>query len=271
MAAVDTGLTYTSYLRVNELLGLQLPESDPEHPDEMQFIVVHQVAELWFKLILQDLDRVVQEFDRDDFHAVTRLTARVNTSMDAVTMGLRSLQTLPPWSLHEFRGYLGTSSGLQSVQFREIELLAGLRDNRHENVVTRTHTPLPDQITRRAGSPSVADAHQAAARRLGLDSWESLYVDPRRFGDLYLATEALMEFDRAFVRWRREHVTLIEGILGPRTRGTAGMALSYLIKTADHRFFPYLWEVRHDLAVRGDGELVEPLMKRERSINGGSR
>lgn len=262
--AADTGVTYSNYLKVDELLDLQQPKSTPEHPDELQFIVVHQVSELWFKLILHDLDRVVQALTRDEFGLVTRLMARVNGSMDAVVALQRSLQTLPPWSLHEFRGYLGTGSGLQSVQFREIELLAGVREDRHQRVVENAHPTEPDRLARRWQEPTVAEAHQQAARRRGLESWEELYVRPADYGEFYLATEALMEFDKAFVRWRREHITLIEGILGPRTRGTAGMALSYLLRTTDYRFFPYLWEVRHDLAVRGDGELVGPIQELSR-------
>ncbi|MFC4056202.1 tryptophan 2,3-dioxygenase family protein [Actinomadura syzygii] len=254
--ATDTGVTYASYLMVDDLLGLQVPKSEPQHPDELQFIVVHQASELWFKLILHDLDRVVEALGADDFELVTRLMARVNDCMDMVTTGLRSLQTLPPWSLHEFRGYLGTSSGLQSVQFREIELLGGIRDPRLRRVLDDTYPDTPEQLNRRARGQSVSDAHRAAAERAGLSSWEQLYVDSSAWGPLYLATEALMAFDRAFVRWRREHVTLIEGILGPRTRGSAGMALSYLIKTEEFRFFPYLWDVRHELTIRGDGELV---------------
>ena len=254
--ATNTGINYASYLKIDDLLALQVPESDPVHPDELQFIVVHQVSELWFKLILQDLDRVVEALDHDEFEDVVKLMARANLALDAVVAGLRSLSTLPPWSLHQFRGYLGTSSGVQSVQFREIELLAGLRDNRHGGVIERAHDGLPAPMRRRLEGPTVAAAHQGAARRLGIVEWETLYLEPHRFRGFYLATESLMDFDRGFVRWRREHVTLIEGILGPRTRGSAGMALSYLIKTAEMRFFPYLWDVRHDLTLRGDGELV---------------
>lgn len=265
-AMVTAGdITYLSYLKVPELLELQQPMSDPVHPDELQFIVVHQAAELWFKLILQDLERVVEAFEADDLFTVCRVLRRVNNVVELVVGGLRALEDLPAWSLHEFRGYLGTASGLQSHQFRELELLAGLRDAGHRKILDRAsdNGELPAAIARRLAQTSVAEAHQAAARRAGIDTWEDLYVHAEQHAAFYFATEALMDFDRGFVRWRRAHVTLIEGILGPRTRGSAGMALSYLVRTIDYRFFPYLWDVRHELAVRGGGELVEPILARQ--------
>jgi tryptophan 2,3-dioxygenase len=258
-------LTYLSYLKVPELLELQQPMSDPEHPDELQFIVVHQAAELWFKLMLHDLERVVQAFEADDLFTVCRVMRRVNNVVDLVVGGLRALEDLPAWSLHEFRGYLGTASGLQSLQFRELELLGGLRDPSHRKILERASGDggLPPALARRLEQTSLADAHQAAARRAGIGSWEDVYVHAADHAQFYFATEALMDFDRGFVRWRRAHVGLLERILGPRTRGTAGMALSYLVRTVDYRFFPYLWDVRHELAVRGGGELVEPILARQ--------
>lgn len=263
--AADDEVTYLSYLKVPELLELQRPMSDPVHPDELQFIVVHQASELWFKLMLQDLDRVILALEADDFFTVCRVMRRVNNVVDLVVGGIRALDDLPPWSLHEFRGFLGTASGLQSVQFRELELLAGLRDGGHRKILERVSDDeeLSAVLRRRLDQTSVAEAHQAAARRAGIESWEDVYVHAEQHADLYFATEALMDFDRGFVRWRRAHVGMIEGILGPQTRGTAGMALSYLIRTVDYRFFPYLWDVRHDLAVRGGGELVEPILARK--------
>ena len=121
-------LTYGSYLRVPELLALQQPRSRPPHPEELHFIVVHQALELWMKLLLHDLGRIVERLDADDFTGALALLGRVNHTLEHTLDQMRSLHTLPPWDLHQFRSYLGTASGSQSVQFRELELRSGLRE-----------------------------------------------------------------------------------------------------------------------------------------------
>src|SRR5204863_257347 len=121
-------LTYGSYLRIDELLALQQPRSQPPHPEELHFIIVHQALELWMKLALHDLERIIAALDADAHARALALLGRVNANLSSGLDQMRSLHTLPPWALQQFRGYLGTASGFQSRQFRELELLSGLRE-----------------------------------------------------------------------------------------------------------------------------------------------
>lgn len=254
----DEDLTYLSYLHVPELLGLQEPRSDPVHPDELHFIVVHQALELWFKLLLHDLERLVGALDADDWTGCLVVLERVNHVMETGLGQMRSLYDMPPRSLHEFRTYLGTASGLQSVQFRELELLSGLREDSYVKAVRAlSGGELPDVLTRRLEQRSVAEAHRDVGVRHGIDDWAVVYLESERFPGLYSVCEALVDYDECWVRWRNEHITLVERTIGSRTRGTAGTAISYLERTRRYRFFPHLWEVRHALTLYGGGELVE--------------
>ena len=253
-------LTYASYLRVPELLALQQPRSRPPHPEELHFIVVHQALELWMKLLLCDLGRVVELLDADAFSQALRLLGRVNHTLEHALEQMRSLHTLAPWDLHQFRSYLGTASGSQSVQFRELELLSGLRDPAYlKTLEVEYGGRLPEPLAGRLGQRSLADAHAAAAARLGVHdpaSWADFYIDPGPRSDFYLVCEALVDYDERFTRWRQEHVALVQRTLGDHARGTGGMAIAYLQRTTRYRFFPVLWALRDELVVRGGGQLV---------------
>jgi tryptophan 2,3-dioxygenase len=256
----ESELTYGSYLRIPELLALQQPRSRPPHPEELHFIVVHQALELWMKLTLHDLERIIGLLDQDAFPRVLALLGRVNQTLEHGLDQMRSLHTLPPWDLQQFRSYLGTASGSQSVQFRELELLSGLRDPAYLKALEVEYgSGLPAALQRRLAQRSLADAHAAAGARLGIvevAGWAELYVDPGRWTDLYLVCEALVDYDERWARWRQEHVALVQRAIGDHARGTGGMALSYLQRTTRYRFFPMLWALRDELVVRGGGELV---------------
>ncbi|HEX3200717.1 MAG TPA: tryptophan 2,3-dioxygenase family protein, partial [Actinomycetes bacterium] len=162
-------LTYGSYLRVPELLALQQPRSRPPHPEELHFIVVHQALELWMKLLLHDLGRIVGLLDGDDFPRAQALLGRVNHTLSHALEQMRSLHTLAPWDLHQFRSYLGTASGSQSVQFRELELRSGLREPAYLKALEIEYGgALPKPLATRLHERSLADAHAAAAARLGI-------------------------------------------------------------------------------------------------------
>jgi tryptophan 2,3-dioxygenase len=233
-------LTYGSYLRIPELLALQQPRSRPPHPEELHFIVVHQALELWMKLTLHDLERIITLLDSDAFPRVLALLGRVNRTLE--------------------HGYLGTASGSQSVQFRELELLSGLRDPAYLKALEVEYgAQLPAPLAGRLAQRSLAEAHTAAAARLGIvevAAWAELYVDPGRWTDFYLVCEALVDYDERWTRWRQEHVALVQRAIGDHARGTGGMAISYLQRTTRYRFFPVLWALRDELVVRGGGELV---------------
>ena len=253
-------LTYGSYLRVPELLALQQPRSRPPHPEELHFIVVHQALELWMKLLLHDLGRIVGLLDADAFSSALALLGRVNHTLEHALDQMRSLHTLPPWDLHQFRSYLGTASGSQSVQFRELELRSGLREPAYLKALEIEYGGvLPEPLAGRLAERSLADAHAAAAARLGITdvaSWADFYVDPGPRTDFYLVCEALVDYDERWIRWRQEHVALVQRTLGDHARGTGGMAIAYLQRTTRYRFFPVLWALRDELVVRGGGQLV---------------
>jgi tryptophan 2,3-dioxygenase len=253
-------LTYGGYLRVPELLALQRPRSRPPHPEELHFIVVHQALELWMKLLLHDLARIVGLLDGDAFARAHALLGRVNHTLEHALDQMRSLHTMAPWDLHQFRSYLGTASGSQSVQFRELELRSGLREPAYLKALEIEYGgALPEPLATRLAERSLADAHADAAARLGitgLAGWADLYVDPGERTGFYLVCEALVDYDERFTRWRQEHVALVQRTLGDHARGTGGMAIAYLQRTTRYRFFPVLWALRDELVVRGGGQLV---------------
>jgi tryptophan 2,3-dioxygenase len=235
-------LTYGSYLALDELLKLQRTRSAPDHPDELLFIVVHQASELWFKAILHDIDGLVAALEaRDAGQALWRIQ-RVNALMRIVSEQLSSLEALPPQHFAQFRTYLGSSSGSQSVQFRAIEAASGLRDD-HFMHVLQEHGPIPEAVARALARPTLQDLFLALLDSAGV-KMEDLYLGPGPTVLFFLA-EALLEYEQQFAQWRFKHVQLVERIIGPRTEGTGGtLGSRYLMRTIDQRFFPRLWEVR---------------------------
>src|SRR6266536_1596370 len=232
----EEDLTYGRYLRIGELLALQRPRSRPPHPEELHFIIVHQAIELWMKLLLHDLERIIAALDAADWAGALALLGRVNQVMTHVLDQMRTLHTLPPWALEEFSSYLGTASGSQSQQFRELELLSGLRDPAYLKALEASYGEvLPDALAARRDQRSLATGDLA---------------------HFYLVCEALVDYDERWARWRAEHVALVERSLGDHARGTGGMALTWLRRTTRFRFFPVLWALRDELVVRGGGELV---------------
>ena len=201
-------LTYGSYLRVPELLALQRPRSRPPHPEELHFIVVHQALELWMKLLQHDLGRIVGLLDADAFPPALALLGRVNHTLEHALDQMRSLHTLPPWDLQQFRSYLGTASGSQSVQFRELELRSGLREPAYLKALEVEYGGvLPGPLADRLAERSLADAHAAAAARLGigdLASWADFYVDPG-----LSSTIVLDESDRTLSARQREILQML--------------------------------------------------------------
>ena len=235
-------LTYGSYLGLDELLRLQRPRSSPDHPDELLFIVVHQASELWFKAILHDIDGLIEALEaRNPGQGLWRVQ-RVNALMRIVSAQLSSLEALPPQHFAQFRTYLGSSSGSQSVQFRAIEAASGLRDE-HFMQVLREHGEIPELVSRWLERPTLQDLFLGLLDAEGV-KLEDLYLGPGPTVLFFLA-EALLEYEQQFAQWRFKHVQLVERIIGPRTEGTGGtLGSRYLMRTIDQRFFPRLWQVR---------------------------
>jgi len=261
-------LTYSSYLKVPELLELQRPQSSPQHHDELLFIIVHQTYELWFKELLHDLDAVVANLRgaganpkaHDEVYEAARLLRRCTEITRVLVEQFTILETMLPTHFLAFRGKLEPASGFQSEQFRELEFLCGLKDEK----MLRYHRPTPEahaQLERRLREPSLHDVFFEALRAMGKlnvpeqaserDRFDararavlSLYRDEHSCRDWIDVCERLTEFDELVVSWRLRHIQLVERIIGVRmgTGGTAGS--SYLKLTLDKKFFPELWEAR---------------------------
>ncbi|HET7457876.1 MAG TPA: tryptophan 2,3-dioxygenase family protein [Gemmatimonadaceae bacterium] len=236
------GVDYPSYLALEELLTLQRPRSSPAHPDELLFIVVHQASELWFKVILHELDALVDALDARDVMRAVLAVRRLNALVRIVTGQLSALDTLPPQHFAQFRGYLGTSSGSQSAQFRAIEAASGLRDPQFLRVVEE-HGEAPPLVRRWLDRPTLQEQFGRLLAAHGA-TLESLYTGPEPT-PLFLLAEGLLEYEQQFALWRFLHVQLVERIIGPGTGGTGGtLGAKYLQRTVSQRFFPDLWAVR---------------------------
>ena len=238
----EPGITYGSYLALDELLTLQRPQTRPEHPDELLFIVVHQASELWFKCILHELEALVAHMAAGDVHAALFTTKRLNALTRIVTTQLSALDTLPPQRFAQFRGYLGSSSGSQSFQFRAIEAASGLREPHFLQAISEHGEP-PALVREWLARPTLQALFDDLVERAGT-TYEGLYIGPGPT-PLVLLAEQLLEYEQAFALWRYLHVQLVERIIGPGTGGTGGtLGARYLMRTISNRFFPKLWEVR---------------------------
>jgi tryptophan 2,3-dioxygenase len=258
----DKSLTYTSYLALDEILGAQRPKSD-EH-DEILFIVVHQVYELWFKQLIHEL-RYLQRMLEDGNDARAFATfKRVLTILKLVVQQLDVIETMTPVQFLSFRERLESSSGFQSGQFRELEAILGRRD---PGVLTAYHEQSPDYAKVRAalerpsvydsflryladkGYPIPADAlerdvTQPVAESKGVQA--ALLAAYRDDGEPAQIAERLVDFDEGFMEWRYHHVKMVERTIGTRT-GTGGYGADYLRSTLHKPFFPDLWAVRSEL------------------------
>ena len=236
----DDGVTYGSYLALDELLALQHPRS--AHPDELLFIVVHQSSELWFKEILHELDLLIESMQAHEPEFALFRMGRINALMRIVSAQLSALETLPPQHFAAFRTHLGSSSGSQSVQFRAIEAASGLREPHFMHVLAE-HGAIPDIVERALARPTLQDLFLALLRTQGIEL-EALYMGERPTTLFFLA-ESLLEYEQQFGQWRFKHVQLVERVLGPLTGGTGGtLGAKYLARTIDQKFFPALWAVR---------------------------
>ena len=235
-------VTYGSYLALDELLRLQRARSQPEHPDELLFIVVHQSSELWFKVLLRDLETLAQALERAEGGLALWQLQRINGLMRIVSAQLSSLALLPPQHFAEFRANLGTSSGSQSIQFRAVEAASGLREPWFLELL-REQGGVSPAIQRWLDRPTLQDMFLRFLEKSGT-SLEQLYLGPGPSLPFFIAEE-LLEYEMEFGQWRFKHAQLVERMLGPGTTGTGGSAgASMLHRTTSIRFFPKLAEVR---------------------------
>jgi tryptophan 2,3-dioxygenase len=245
-------LSYGSYLKIDELLGLQQPLSRPPHHDEMLFIVIHQVYELWFKQVLHELDATMTALDRDDLLRVAKHFRRIHAIQRLLEEQVDILETMTPQEFNQFRDHLNPASGFQSVQFRELEFACGVRRTDVLQWIELNDAQRA-RLERRANEPSLYDRVKALLRRRGfatgssadlVESFRQIYTNEAAHYDLYLLLEELIEFDERFLLWRGRHIRMVERMIGQK-HGTGGSpGARYLEGTLAYRFFPELWEVR---------------------------
>lgn len=266
-------LTYGGYLKLNDLTSLQHLLSDPPQHDEMLFIIIHQVYELWFKELLHELDTIIERLDGNLPLSAHRLVRRCIEIERVLVDQIAVLETMMPTDFLAFRDHLMPASGFQSFQFRELEYVSGLKDSRFLKNYDAT-SPEYARLEARLKLPSVADAYYSMLRRRGFNlpeigtaveqdrevverarihELERVYHDAEKHYELFLLTESLIEYDEMFAMWRLRHVKMVERMIGSKT-GTGGSeGAAYLKKTVDRKFFPELWELRSYLSKKSGG------------------
>jgi len=261
----DGRMSYGDYLGLDALLTAQHPLSTAH--DEMLFIIQHQTSELWMRLALHELHAARETLAQDDIRPAFKLLARVTRIFEQLNSAWDVLRTMTPSDYTTFREALGQSSGFQSAQYREIEFLLG---NRNPAMV-KPHAHRPDIVARleaELGKPSLYDcavARLAQAVPIPADAldrdratphgpdnrlqaaWAEIYRDPTKHWDLYEMAEKLVDLEDYFRRWRFNHVTTVERVIGLK-RGTGGTGgVSYLKRMLEVELFPDLWHLRTSL------------------------
>jgi tryptophan 2,3-dioxygenase len=256
-------LSYSQYLNLDKLLGAQHPLSY-QH-DEMLFIIIHQVSELWMKLCLHELNATVTCVRRDDLGPTFKMLSRVSTVQQQLLQSWDVLATITPYDYSAFRNTLGKSSGFQSPQYRMLEFLIGNK-NADTIKVFRNDQEAYELLERALRAPSLYDEVLRLLSRRGLEvppeaidrdftqpyqaskqvaaAWLSVYHNSEKEWDLYQLAERLVDLDYKFQLWRFAHVKTVERIIGDK-RGTGGTGgVSYLTKALELKFFPELWTIR---------------------------
>jgi tryptophan 2,3-dioxygenase len=268
----DKHVSYISYLKVDELLTLQQPLSDgPEH-DELLFITIHQVYELWFKQILHEVQAAQKSLTAGDTHRSLALLGRVRTIMKTCVSQLDILETMTPLQFNSFRARLTSASGFQSAQFRELEAVLGRRDQAGANADKGSGMGMAEHLIPGSAArtrveaamlrPSLWDSAlhyfnsrmpmpQSALKRDVTKAWEPSEEVQKVLVELHrsdpeasMVAESLVDFDEGLQEWRYRHVKMVERTIG-RKMGTGGSAgAGYLASTLFNPVFPDLWAIR---------------------------
>lgn len=259
-------MAYGDYLHLEKILDAQEPLS--ASPDELLFIIQHQTSELWMKLAIHEVSGAMAAIRADDVRPAFKMLTRVARIFEQLNSAWDVLRTMTPSEYTRFRGALGQSSGFQSWQYRAIEFLAGNRNL----AMLKPHEHRPEVIAGLEGilaRPSLYDEALLLLHRNGFDigadaarsdwrrprqpsdavtaAWQAVYRAPESHWALYELAEKLVDFEDYFRRWRFNHVTTVERIIGLKrgTGGTAGVA--YLRRMLEVELFPELWRVRTEL------------------------
>jgi tryptophan 2,3-dioxygenase len=249
-------LTYGAYLRLPDLLDQQVPESIPPAHDELLFITIHQIYELWFKLLLAELTDARDRMLAGESYLPRVRLHRARAVAEVLIKQVDVIDTMTPQDFLAFRNKLAPASGFQSVQFREVEFLSGLRDPGYLSRLRGLTAAERDRLAARLAEPSLWDGFLAVLAHAGfavstLDERFAAYGriagDRAEFGALWDLAEALVDHDQAWALWRARHVLMAERQIGTKagTGGSAGSA--YLRPRVALRFYPELWELRSRL------------------------
>jgi tryptophan 2,3-dioxygenase len=246
-------LTYGTYLKLPELLDQQLPLVDPPAHDELLFITVHQVYELWFKQLLHELVAARDAMDVGETWLAGHLLRRGHVIGRLLVSQIDVIETMTPQDFLEFRAALAPASGLQSVQFRELEFLSGAKD---QNFVPRFRsltTAERDRLARRLAEPSLWDSYLGLLGRRGLavdddasvlESLLSIARDRASHDDLWQLAENLLAHDEVSALWRARHVQMVERQIGTKSGTGGSTGAPYLHRRVPLRYYPLLWELR---------------------------
>ncbi|MBD8524928.1 tryptophan 2,3-dioxygenase [Pseudomarimonas arenosa] len=258
-------LSYAGYLQLDRLLSSQHPLSNPPHHDEMLFVIQHQVAELWLKLIIHELKAAIAFLRQDRVGPVQKVLARVKQVQRQLFEQWAVLETLTPSEYAEFRDVLGPSSGFQSYQYRTVEFLLGNK-NAEMLAVFDYHPEVQAQLREVLEAPSLYDEFLRYLARTGhsvpksllerdvtqphqrceqlIPVFKAIYEDTKQHWSAYALCEQLMDIEDAFQMWRFRHMRTVERIIGFK-RGTGGSSgVAFLKKALELTFFPELIEVR---------------------------
>ncbi|REB11481.1 tryptophan 2,3-dioxygenase [Sporosarcina sp. BI001-red] len=259
-------MTYGEYLHLDQILSSQ--ERLSGHHDEMLFIIIHQVSELWMKLTLHELTAAIDAIDKGEMQSAFKKLARVTKIQSQIIQAWDVLSTMTPAEYLEFRDSLGKASGFQSYQYRLIEFALGYKSSHILKIYEKdaeVHAMLKDALNQ----PSIYDVAIRALSKAGfainpelLDrdfsvtyagdptveaAWEAVYRDVNKYWDLYQLAEKLVDVEDWLQQWRFRHMKTVERIIGFKT-GTGGSSgVNYLRHVLDHRFFPELWDLRTKL------------------------
>ena len=255
-------MSYGSYLKIDELLGLQQPSSDPVEHDEMLFIIIHQVYELWFKEVLHELDEMVDHLDAGHPALGGHQLKRVLKIFKTLIAQLDVLETMTPLEFKSFRSFLANSSGFQSAQFRELEFLLGQKSRQHLDRFAHNEREYQN-LARRYSEPTLWEAFVRYLHRHGADIPQD-FLDRDVTGavgysagvqqalvEIYRTDpvtsrlcESLTDFDEGLQEWRYRHMMMVHRTIGTQM-GTGGSAgVEYLRSTLFRPAFPDLWAIR---------------------------
>ncbi len=249
-------LTYGTYLHLSELLAQQVPLVDPPVHDELLFITVHQAYELWFKQLLHELAAARDAMGTDQTWLARHLMQRSQVIERLLIVQVDVIETMTPQDFLEFRSALAPASGLQSVQFRELEFLSGAKDHRFMARFRGLTDAERESLSRRLAEPSLWDAYLGLVSRRGLDVssderiGESLLTiarDRAAYDDLWQLAESLLNHDEAAALWRARHGQMVERQIGTKSGTGGSTGAPYLHRRVPLRYYPLLWELRDKL------------------------